>query len=258
MKRRQFVSAAALASAAFGLPSTKSMASENPPPAREFYEFREYNLRWNTAEMDKWLSQALIPALNRAGISGVGVWKEAGHSDPPKLYLLISYPSMQTFLDTAGKLKSDTAYQAASQAYNAIPVTNPVYERFSTSLMVAFEGFPKLKPPSKTQRFFEMRRYESYSDDAAIRKIAMFNKEEFPIFDKTGLHSIFFGQVIAGEKMPCLIYMLGFDNEQERDANWKKFIDDPDWKRITALPEYANTVSKVVKIYLEPMPYSQI
>jgi hypothetical protein len=52
--------------------------------------------------------------------------------------------------------------------------------------------------------------------------------------------------------------MLGFENEQERDANWKKFIDDPDWKRITALPEYANTVSKVVKIYLEPMPYSQI
>jgi hypothetical protein len=45
-----------------------------------------------------------------------------------------------------------------------------------------------------------MRRYESYSDDAATRKIAMFNKEEFPIFDKTGLHSIFFGQVIAGEK----------------------------------------------------------
>ena len=58
--------------------------------------------------------------------------------------------------------------------------------------------------------------------------------------------------------MPCLTYMLGFENEQERDANWKKFIDDPDWKRITALPEYANTVSKVVKIYLEPMPYSQI
>ena len=109
MKRRQFVSAAALASAAFGLPSTKSMASENPPPAREFYELREYSLRWNTTEMDKWLSQALIPALNRAGISGVGVWKEAGHSDPPKLYLLISYPSMQTYLDTAGKLKSDTA-----------------------------------------------------------------------------------------------------------------------------------------------------
>jgi hypothetical protein len=50
-------------------------------------------------------------------------------------------------------LKSDTVYQAASRAYNAIPVTNPVYERFSTSLMVAFEGFPKLKPPSKTKDF---------------------------------------------------------------------------------------------------------
>ena len=127
MKRRQFVSAAALASAAFGLPSTKSIASENPPPVREFYEFREYHLRGSTAEMDKWLSQALIPALNRAGISRVDAWKEASHSDPPKLYLLISYPSMQAYLDTAGKLKSDTAFQTASQAYNTIPATKPVY-----------------------------------------------------------------------------------------------------------------------------------
>jgi hypothetical protein len=71
------------------------------PACEEFYELREYNLRWNTTEMDKWLSQALIPALNRAGISGVGVWKEGRSFRPPKLYLLISYPSIQAYLDTA-------------------------------------------------------------------------------------------------------------------------------------------------------------
>jgi len=258
MKRRQFVSSAALATAALGLQSAFAGTSKNPPASMEIYELREYNFRWNTAEMDKWLSQAFIPALNRAGVTKVGAWKEAGHSDPPKLYLLIIHASLQAYMDTPGKLKADTVFQNASQAYNAIPATTPPFDRFSTSLMIAFEGFPQLKPPTKTQRFFEMRTYESFSDDAATRKIAMFNKEEFPVFDKTGLHSVFFGQVIAGEHMPCLTYMLGFENEQERDANWKKFIDDPDWKRVSALPEYANTVSRIIKTYLEPTPYSQI
>jgi len=257
MKRRQFVSSAALAAAALGT-TPSAFAKNNPPTGKQVYEFREYEMRRSTAEVDKWLSTALIPALNRAGVPQVGVWSEWGKSEPPKLYVLIPYTSLQNWMDVTTKLKADAAYQTASQAYNAIPATNPPYERFSTSLLIAFDGMPQLKLPAKTQRFLELRKYESYNDDAATRKIAMFNKEEFPIFDRSGLHSVFFGQTIAGEGMPNLIYMIGFDSIDERDANWKKFLDDPDWKRVSALPEYANTVSKIVKTYLEPTPYSQI
>ena len=257
MKRRQFVSSAALAAAAMGT-NPSAFAKNNPPSGKQVYELREYNLNRNTVEIDKWLTTALIPALNRAGVAQVGVWREWGRTEPPKLYVLIPYASLQGWMDVAAKLKADSAFQTASQAYNALPVTSPVYERFSTSLMIAFDGMSQIKLPSKSQRFFELRKYESYSDDAAIRKIAMFNKEEFPVFDRSGLHTVFFGQTISGDNMPNLIYMLCFDSLDERDANWKKFIDDPDWKRVSAMPEYANTVSKVIKIYLEPMPYSQI
>jgi hypothetical protein len=72
------------------------------------------------------------------------------------------------------------------------------------------------------------------------------------------LNPVFFGHVIAGEHMPCLTYMLTFKNMEERDANWKAFSADPDWKRVSGAPEYANTVSNIIRVFLEPAAYSQI
>ena len=41
-------------------------------------------------------------------------------------------------------------------------------------------------------------------------------------FYETGLHPVFFGETIIGEKLPQLTYMLTFKDMEERDANWKK------------------------------------
>jgi hypothetical protein len=45
---------------------------------------------------------------------------------------------------------------------------------------------------------------------------------------------------------------------EERDTNWKAFSADPDWARMSKDPQYANTVSKILRVFLEPLPYSQI
>ena len=42
------------------------------------------------------------------------------------------------------------------------------------------------------------------------------------------------------------------------DANWKKFSAHPEWKRIVGLPEYANTVSNIHRVFLKPLKYSQL
>jgi hypothetical protein len=105
---------------------------------------------------------------------------------------------------------------------------------------------------------FEMRTYEGYIEDAYQRKIKMFNEGELQIFKETGLHSVMFGEKIAGPQMPCLTYMLAFKDLAERDANWKKFSDHPEWKRISKLPEYANTVSNIHRVFLKPLKYSQL
>jgi hypothetical protein len=69
---------------------------------------------------------------------------------------------------------------------------------------------------------------------------------------------VFFGKILAGKYMPALMYMLWFTDMDEREANWKKFIDSAEWKTMSGKAIYADTVSKVRKKFLTPTDYSQI
>ena len=52
--------------------------------------------------------------------------------------------------------------------------------------------------------------------------------------------------------------MLAFESMEERNANWKKFSADPNWKRISKLDKYSNTVSDIKRTFLIPLNYSQL
>ena len=58
--------------------------------------------------------------------------------------------------------------------------------------------------------------------------------------------------------MSVLIYMFGFKDMAEWDVLWVKFGASDEWLKLRSKPEYANTVSKVRKIFLTPLDYSQI
>ncbi len=255
MKRRQFVTASVLAASSL----TVSQA-QKPTAQKAVYEWRTYEPRYGSPQssIENYLKDALMPALNRLGVKSVGAFREMGKSDPAKLHVLIPHPSWDSYTTAYSRLAGDQAFGQASQAYTSLTPDKASYSRYSTTLMSAFEGLPQLVVPARESRILELRTYEGYSEDAVRRKIKMFNVDEIPIFNKTKLNAVFFGEVIAGEHMPCLTYMLTFKNMEERDANWKQFSADADWKRVSQLPEYANTVSNIIRIFLEPTAYSQI
>ena len=58
--------------------------------------------------------------------------------------------------------------------------------------------------------------------------------------------------------MPNLTYMLVFEDMADRDESWKTFIDDPDWKTLSADAYYKDTVSNITDIILRPAPFSQL
>ena len=158
-----------------------------------------------------------------------------------------------------GRQRLQTNELAAAKAYfENVGMDKPMFEKISIYLAKGFAGHPSLKLPiTNPGRIYEWRTYEAYNEDALKRKIAMFNDEELKIFDTVGLHNVFFGEVLAGENTPCLSYMVSFENMAERDANWVKFQANPDWKRISADPKYANSHSRTVRKFLEPTSYSQ-
>jgi hypothetical protein len=257
MERREFIQKSVLATSAISAAAI-SPAFAQQQKNKEIYEWRAYEMNRNQSAFDNFMSKALIPALNRLGVKKVGAFSEMSKSEPAKLYLLIPYTSFNDYVKINEALKSDKAFIEASAEYTKIPVEQPVYSRYHSSLMTAFDGLPEMIAPASGPRIFELRTYEGYSEDAVRRKTKMFNDEEFVIFNRVKINPVFFGELISGPNLPALSYMVTFKNMEERDQNWKAFFSDPDWLRILKDPQYANTVSKIYKIFLEPLPYSQV
>ncbi len=258
MKRRSFLQKSVVAAGSV-LAASSLRANSLSPNEKDFYELKVFQLTGGGAknQLKKYYTEALIPLLSKTG-AGVGAFSEYGMEDPPRVYILHAYKSPEDYLNTIQEMKTDKNYLEAAGDYFSLPADRPVYERYETFLMEAFDAIPQWKQPAKNRGLFELRTYESYNEDAGHRKVKMFNKEELPLFEKVGLHPVFFGQVLAGRYMPALTYMLWFKNMDERNANWDKFRVSEEWKTMRVKEEYANTVSKVKKKFLLPMDFSQI
>lgn len=257
MKRRNFLSAAAITTAA--IPSSFALANTPHNQAvedKELYEIRTYELRLggNLQMLTSYLNDVLQPALKRKGVNRFMMFYELENSDPRKLWVLIGYPGALVYLQSQN-LSSDKAYMSASEAYRSIPVGKAIYERIESSLLLAFDGLPKMLDPVEGATLFELRTYEGYSEDAVSRKIRMFNAGELDVFYKTQLNPVFFGEMIAGPYRPCLTYMINFKDMEEHDRNWDAFRKHPDWKAMSGDPQFANTVSKIRKVFLKPVNY---
>jgi len=228
--------------------------------SKELYELRIYQLPGGGAvgTLQNYLTKSLIPALNRNGVSNVGVFTELGMTEPPKVYLLIPYASSAAFTEMKDKLAKDEQFKKDSEEYNTLPPDKKVFDRYDDYLLLAFDGLPKMKVPKKEKRLFELRIYQGHNEDAVRRKVKMFNDEEFDIFYRTKLNPVFFGEMLAGKDLPALAYMIVFKDMEERDKNWKDFGADPKWIEIRSAEEYKNTVSRIIRVFLEPTEYSQI
>lgn len=267
MKRRSFVKATLLTGSLSSLVTSKSVASENAAdtkrPQQEFYELSVYTLK-NEAQqklVEDYFKNAAIPAFNRLGCKNIGVFLELKPVGYTKLYVIIPFKSLSEFLNVQDKLEQDKVYNEMAKDYLNAPAAEPAYERIESSFLKAFAHMPSMEVPAKQSRIFELRRYESASENAGKKKIEMFNEQgEIDIFKRVGLIPVFFGETIIGGLRPNLTYMLTFDDMAAHDRNWKVFGSDPEWKRISSIPEYADAkiVSHITSTFLIPTVFSQI
>jgi len=259
MRRRTFIrsSLAAVCSAAAVAPAD---AAERE--AGTVLELRSWSLK--AAKMpllEEYLGKALLPALRRQGVGPVGVFTEKSDQDMKRVYVLSVLPSADRLAALPGLLAADEAYLKAGADYLNAPANDPVYSRIEASLLAPIAGMPKLdRPDTSKARLFNLRIYESHNERAARKKIEMFNKSELAIFRRVGLKPVFFGATLVGPAMPNLTYMLVFDDEAARAAAWKRFVDDPEWLKLKAIPEYADKeiVSKITNKILVPTAFSEI
>ncbi|HEY8848412.1 MAG TPA: NIPSNAP family protein [Thermoanaerobaculia bacterium] len=258
--RREFLAAAAVATVS-PLPHLKTLGQSAP---RQYIELRRYHLLPGTKQraFSAFVGEVAIPAMNRAGIGRIGAFTIVYGENAPSLLLVLAHQTLDTVVSLRDRLASDAVYARAGAAILDTPMSDPAFVRVESTLLRAFDAMPTLEPSAgagaATPRIFELRTYESHSDRAALNKLKMFNAGEVPIFRRAGLTPVFFGETVVGEKMPSLTYMLTFSDMAARDAGWARFGQDPEWKTLSADPQYRDNVSAISDIILQPTPYSQI
>ena len=276
MKRRRFLTSSLATAAAIAADarlakaqSTQSSEGANTTAGnkqREYYELRRYHLESGpqTKLTNTYLEEALIPGLNRLGMKPIGVFNLEVGVETPSIYVLIPSNSLETLVRSEFRLREDDQYMKAGEAFLSAPAKEPAFTRVESSLMIAFEGWPKLiLPPvsgKEGKRVFELRTYESPSNADHVRKVEMFHSGEFGAFERAGFWQVFFGDVLIGPRLPKLTYMLGFPDLSERNAKWKAFQSDPEWKKLTSSSRfnYESIVSNVTNVMVAPTAYSQV
>lgn len=271
MQRRTFLAAATA-------PLAASAATAEEPSRRETFELRTYAVKTTkAAAFDEFVQKALTPAAKRFGLGPVGSFLETDCTERPigtrqttptppvagteRRHVLIVHPTAESAITLPSKLMSDATYQTAAARFLAATPQDPISTQHSTTLLTAFAGMPTLDAPDATKsRILNLRTYRSHNDRAAAKKVEMFETGELAIFRRTGLTPVFFASALAGPDLPHLTYMLTFSDDAARDAAWKRFVSDPEWKKLSQTGGYADAdiLTVIVNRILTPRPYSGI
>ncbi|MDR1814466.1 MAG: NIPSNAP family protein [Tannerella sp.] len=258
MKRRNFLQMSGLLAAA---PAVEAFAactnSAGATSAKNIYEWKIYTLTSNGHELDEYYSRTLIPALKKLNVK-TGAFKLLKPEEHELRYILHVYNDWDAYRKAKSGLCKDENYLKAAQPFFEATAPKPVYTEYQTFLCEAFDKYPTLIQPSAERTLLEFRNYKSPNEEANWRKIKMFETEEVALFDKVGVHSVCYGNVIAGPRMPSLIYLTWGKNEDTRNEAWKQFSSSQEWQTMRVKPEYANTATDNKVVLLSPLDFSEI
>ena len=124
---------------------------------RDYYQLKIYHLSESDPErrseqektLDQYLADAFIPAMHRAGIGSIGVFKplESLMEELPMVMILVPYSSLEQFGEMPRVLLADQQYREDGAAYLEASHDNPPYQRIESVLLRAFENTPRIQLP---------------------------------------------------------------------------------------------------------------
>jgi len=231
----------------------------------DFYELRIYTITDDSQEkqMDTYLEKAFLPALKRNNVHNVGVFKYKPEIQDSVKQIFVLYPIIGSsqFGQLTETLFKDSVLQKDGGRFLHAPHDSPPYKRLEVLLLKPFKDMPFLRPTAiqgpRENRVYELRSYESSTEALYRNKVEMFNEGgEITLFEKLGFNAVFYAEVLAGPRMPNLMYMTTFKDIETRERLWNDFVDSPEWKALSNDPYYKNNVSKADIMLLFPTEYS--
>lgn len=212
--------------------------------------------------LDHYFENALLPALHRAGVKNIGVFKPIeGLNEEEKFFMvLVPYNSLNHFEKITDQLEKDPEYQQDASAYIDAPYDQVPFTRKESFILRSFSSAPKMALPDlsspRNERVYELRSYEAGTEKLYKLKVEMFNEGESELFRDLGFNPVMFCEVLSSSHMPHLMYLTTHADTAAQNKNWDAFRKHPEWDRMKNLERYKNTVSKITKYQLYPTEYS--
>ncbi|OKS88455.1 hypothetical protein RG47T_3922 [Mucilaginibacter polytrichastri] len=232
-----------------GTANTAVFAQNSNKAFGDYYQISIYHTsgKAQTDSLSQYFETAYLPQLHKAGFSKIGVFMPLANDTSADKRIVVWMP-----------LKGLNDLQKISLNNDC-----PKYKRLENVILTAFEKAPHYKLPNlngpKADHIYELRSYEGPTEERYLQKVKMFNVgDEVGLFARLRFNAVFYAHVLAGSRMPNLMYLTSFDNMATHDAHWKAFGDDAYWKKLSALPEYQNTVSKADIILMHAAGYSDL
>jgi hypothetical protein len=88
---------------------------------------------------------------------------------------------------------------------------------------------------------------------------ARFRNHTLKLFEKHGMRNVAYWNEQPTQDTPegRLIYVLAFPSRQARDASWKAFVEDPEWRAVVARSEAAGKLlAKIESVFMTMTDYS--
>jgi len=265
--RRKFLQSAAMAAGLTGAASTVTAQQPGSQAKPQYYELRKLQLRngYQPERANEFFSKHFMPAARQAGLGPIGVFGPVlpgfGTGDrSPFLLFLLTHSSFAAAENAWDGIMTGPSMAAAYGEWHK--TLEPGFVRSETSVLRAFTAHPQLRVPPATpgNHIFELRMYESNNEKTLRRKIEMFNGGEMQIFQRLGMLTVFFGEMLVGSSLPNLTYMLAYKDLATRESLWKAFEADPEFVKLRTRPGLsdAEIVSNITSAFLGPAPYSDI
>lgn len=249
----------------FAMIAGASFSQATSTKKSDYYQIYVYH--FNSAEqeavLDHYLSKAYIPAAKKFGIKQVGAFKPISNDTASdKLLVVVStLRHLDQLVQLPIALLANEEYQKEGASYINASYDKVPYTRMETIILKGFRLATSIQLPNLSngvdKKIYELRSYESPTEKYYRNKVEMFNEGgEIPLFKRLNFNAIFYGDVLAGSKMPNLMYMTSFESMEAREQHWKEFFDSPEWKALIGNKYYEKNVSKVNIWLMKATAYS--
>jgi len=196
--------------------------------------------------------------FEKHGITNIGYWLPRENPER-KLYYIIAYPNRESHDKMWNAFMADPVWKAALAESEK---DGKLVLKVESTFMHATDFSPEIKAvEEKEPRVFELRTYTATPGNMA-RLQTRFRDHTMTLFVEHGMKNFAYWSLDADQKgaEDTLVYMLAHKSKTDRDASFKAFGDDPDWKAVKEASEKAAgplTIKDGVKsVLLTPTDYS--